>query len=65
MEAVYPEMVRTDAAGYKTVDYSKLTTVLVEAVKEQQTLIQSQQAQIDFLLKEMEAMKHKLETAKM
>ena len=33
LEAIYPELVHTDGDGYKTVDYSKLTAVLVEAVK--------------------------------
>ncbi len=53
LEKIYPEMVRTDTEGYKTVDYSKLTPVLVEAIKEQQS-------QIDFLIKEMIEMKRKL-----
>jgi hypothetical protein len=35
VEAVFPEVVITpDGGGYKTVDYSKLTAVLIEAVKE-------------------------------
>ena len=29
-----PEVVSTDAEGYKSVDYSKLTPLLIEAVKE-------------------------------
>jgi hypothetical protein len=39
LELVYPELVNTDADGYKSVDYSKLVAVLIEAVKEQQTQI--------------------------
>ena len=35
LELVYPELVITDANGYKTVDYPKLTAVLIEAVKTQ------------------------------
>ena len=34
VEAVLPEVVATDAQGYKSVDYSKLTPLLIEAVKE-------------------------------
>ncbi|GLR18722.1 tail fiber domain-containing protein [Portibacter lacus] len=34
IEAIFPEMVMTDDDGYKSVDYSRLTPVLVEAVKE-------------------------------
>jgi hypothetical protein len=60
LELQYPEMVKTDAEGYKTVDYSKLTPVLVEAIKEQENQIEQQQTQIDFLLKELRAMKQKI-----
>lgn len=34
VEALFPEMVLTDSEGYKLVDYSRLTPVLIEAVKE-------------------------------
>lgn len=34
VEAVLPELVSTTADGYKSIDYTKLTAVLVEAVKE-------------------------------
>jgi len=40
LEKVYPEVVFTDKDGYKSVDYSKLTPVLVEAIKEQQAIIE-------------------------
>jgi len=36
LEKVFPEMVFTDNAGYKSVDYSRLTPILVETIKEQQ-----------------------------
>ncbi|MCP4359846.1 MAG: tail fiber domain-containing protein [Chloroflexi bacterium] len=39
VETVLPEIVSTDAEGYKSMDYSRLTPLLVEAVKEQQTTI--------------------------
>lgn len=41
LEKIYPEMVHTDEDGYKTVDYTRLTPVLVEAMKEQQSQIES------------------------
>ncbi len=41
LEKLYPEMVFTDDKGYKSVDYSRLTPVLVEAIKEQQKIIES------------------------
>ncbi|RYU96067.1 tail fiber domain-containing protein [Emticicia agri] len=34
LELVYPEMVTTDEKGFKSVDYARLTPVLVEAMKE-------------------------------
>ena len=37
-------MVLTDAHGYKSVDYGRLTPVLVEAIKELNALVQQQQA---------------------
>lgn len=36
LEKIFPEMVFTDDAGYKSVDYSRLTPLLVETIKEQQ-----------------------------
>lgn len=34
VEKVYPEMVVTDAQGYKAVDYARMVPVLLEAIKE-------------------------------
>jgi hypothetical protein len=34
VEAIYPELVSTDAQGYKAVNYAQLTPVLLEAIKE-------------------------------
>lgn len=39
IEKLYPELVLTDDNGYKSVDYSRLTPVLVEAIKELKTEI--------------------------
>jgi len=39
LEKVYPELVSTNTKGYKSVDYMKLTAILIEAVKEQQQVI--------------------------
>ncbi len=36
VEKIYPELVRTDNNGFKSVSYEKLSVVLLEAVKEQQ-----------------------------
>jgi len=39
IEKIYPELVGTDKDGYKSVQYSHLVPVLIEAIKEQQLLI--------------------------
>jgi len=45
VEKVLPELVYESKNGYKIVDYSKLTPVLVEAMKEQQVRIESLEKQ--------------------
>ena len=42
VEKVLPHVVKTDGQGYKSVDYSKITALLNEAIKEQQNEINSQ-----------------------
>jgi len=49
LEQIFPELVATSEDGYKSVAYDKIGPVLVEAVKEQQSMIESQQKQIDRL----------------
>ncbi len=54
VEVLCPEVVFTDSKGYKSLDYSRLTPILVEAIKEQQHLIEQQQATLDKLLAKTE-----------
>ncbi|MBO7146114.1 MAG: tail fiber domain-containing protein, partial [Salinivirgaceae bacterium] len=54
LEAVLPEAVETGADGYKSVNYSNITPLLIEAIKEQQSIINNQQQQIDELKKMVE-----------
>ena len=54
VEAVLPEAVETGADGYKSVNYSNITPLLIEAVKELK-------AENDELKKEMAEMKKMLE----
>jgi len=49
LEKLYPELVITDKNGYKSVDYARLTPILVEAMKEQQKIIVAQQSSIQSL----------------
>ncbi len=46
LEKVFPELVDTDEAGYKSVRYSHLVPVLIEAIKEQQKQIESLKSEI-------------------
>lgn len=70
VEKIIPEVVKTDDEGYKSISYTQLIPVLIEAVKsqqktieEQKTIIECQQAQlgkqqiqIDMLMKKMDAL---------
>jgi hypothetical protein len=49
VEKVYPELVKTDAKGYKAVCYEKLSVILLEGIKEQQNQIETQQKELDEL----------------
>ena len=49
VEAVIPELVKTDADGFKAVEYANLVAYLIEAVKQQQQLIDKQTAEISAL----------------
>ncbi|MBL7775019.1 MAG: tail fiber domain-containing protein, partial [Saprospiraceae bacterium] len=60
VEQYFPEIVHTDADGYKSVDYSRLTPVLIEALKAQQQQIERLNAQVE-KLERMEARLEALE----
>ena len=47
IEKEFPELVITDADGFKSVQYSNLTPILIEAMKEQQQIIDNQQKQLE------------------
>jgi len=49
VEGVFPELVTQNADGYKGVSYGKFSAVLIEAIKEQQLMIDQQQQVIDDL----------------
>lgn len=60
LQKVYPELVVTDSDGMLSVNYTGLIPVLVEALKEQQSVIDIQKATIDELQKEIIAIKKKI-----
>lgn len=49
VEAVLPEAVTTQEDGYKNLAYNKVIPLLVEAMKEQQTMIEALKAEIELL----------------
>ena len=49
VETYFPEIVATDAQGYKSVDYSRMSAVLLEAVKEQQAVISKLEERLNAL----------------
>ncbi len=46
VEAVFPELVRMDARGFKTVNYGGLVAPLIEAVKELDDRLRAIEAQL-------------------
>jgi hypothetical protein len=51
VEKIIPEVVSTDGSGYEAIDYSKITPVLAEAIKEQQKQIDELRAEVESLKK--------------
>ena len=49
MEKIIPELVDTDEEGWKSIEYSHLVPVLIEAIKEQQAIIANQQLELTSL----------------
>ncbi len=47
LELVYPELINNDNNGYKSVDYSKIVAILIEAFKEQNKILENKINQID------------------
>ncbi len=57
IEEVFPNLVHTDSKGYKAVNYIGLVPVLIEATKEQQTIIETQEEKILKLEKQVNQLK--------
>jgi hypothetical protein len=50
---VFPELVSTDNSGYKSIDYTKLTPVMIEAIKDlksENDLLKSELAKMKAML---------------
>lgn len=55
VEAIYPELVKTNEQGYKMVDYAKLTPLLLEAIREQQAEIDALKADLEWIKEMLQA----------
>ncbi|MCF8278032.1 MAG: tail fiber domain-containing protein [Flavobacteriales bacterium] len=55
LEKIYPELVNTNTDGYKSVQYSHMVPVLLEAMKEQQQLIETLMANVSTLNSDLKA----------
>ncbi|MFO7754977.1 MAG: tail fiber domain-containing protein [Bacteroidales bacterium] len=60
VEAYFPELVKTDRDGYKSLDYSRMTVVLLQAVKEQQAIIEAGEQESRNLKKRIEDLEDRL-----
>ena len=61
VEQFFPQIVMTNDEGYKSVDYGKLSAVLIQAVREQQVMIADQKAQLDALKQQQNRMSDRMQ----
>ncbi|MCB9192859.1 MAG: tail fiber domain-containing protein [Flavobacteriales bacterium] len=64
IEKFIPELVHTDADGYKSVQYSHMVPLLIEAIKEQNALLSNQDSEIAKLKASVESLSDYLNTSK-
>lgn len=64
IEAVLPEIVNTDKNGYKSVDYSKISALLIQVAKEQQSILEHQETKIEELSKKYTDLAKEIENMK-
>jgi len=57
VEKLFPEIVATNQDGYKSIDYSKISVLLIQAMKEQQSEIEQQSDEISEMKSELEELK--------
>jgi hypothetical protein len=62
LEEVFPEVVKTELNGYKSVNYNGMIPVLLEAIKEQQKSIEQMKTENDNLKSKNEQQKSRIES---
>jgi hypothetical protein len=64
VEKLFPELVATNKDGYKSIDYSKISVLLIQAIKKQQNEIEKQSAVNEKQSDEINKIKSELEELK-
>lgn len=62
VEAIIPEVVKEGVGGYRALEYHTLTAIIVQAMKEQQTIIETQKLAIEDLNQQVEQLKNQTNT---
>jgi hypothetical protein len=61
VELIFPEIVSEDEKGNKFVSYTQFIPIIIEGMKEQQSVIEEQQNKIDILTKQVEALEKRMD----
>jgi hypothetical protein len=64
VQNIFPELVKADAEGVLSVNYSGLIPVLIESLKEQQRIIENQQEQMHAQQKQIERQQNQIDELK-
>lgn len=60
MERVFPELVKTDDLNIKSLDYTKIAPILIQAIKEQNGLIENQKTELEKLRNDLDFLKSQI-----
>jgi hypothetical protein len=61
VEKEFPELISTNEKGFKMVDYTKLTPILIQAIKEQQIQIESTKEENQLLKSQLQSLQEKMD----
>lgn len=60
VENIFPELVKTNDDGYKALAYDKLTAILIEAIKEQQIILETTNTDLSNLIEKVDNNEQKI-----
>ncbi|MCK4664469.1 MAG: tail fiber domain-containing protein [Bacteroidales bacterium] len=61
IEPLFPELIKKDSKGFLSIEYSNMTAVLLQAIKEQQTIIEKQNKENEKLEMQLKQIMERLE----